>query len=344
MTARKFTCQTGPYGGNKMIGNRRLLWYPAGLLGCILVAWSSASAQPHRAGASASKPASSPTAKATPNKAGTTTLYLGLFNGQDVNVYDAFGNGQPTGQILDGLANTTGGLAVGHNHRLYVSDATYVTAYPRGGLVPLARYRFPDQGLPGIPLGIAVGTDGTLYAPLSNDGVVAVYPKGDTMKASLTIPAPSGNTVFAVALDNQNNLYIEYGAPTYPSAGYIEVCLPNSTQCTDLGITLGAPGYNLVVDLQGNIIACDELAATIDVFPPGSNQPRIISQGLNGCPFFALDKQQDRLFVANQNHGGTTQGVVSVFDYASGTLVNTISGGIPSGDLVIGVALDPSLR
>jgi DNA-binding beta-propeller fold protein YncE len=155
---------------------------------------------------------------------------------------------------------------------------------------------------------------------------------------------PSGDTAFAVALDNDSNVYIEYGPPHYPSPGYIEKCPPNSSQCTDLGITLGAPGYNLVVDLQGNIIACDELAATIDVFPPNSNQPRIISQGLNGCPFFALDKQQKNLFVANQSHGGTTQGVISVFDYASGNLVNTISGGIPSGDLVMGVALSPSLR
>jgi hypothetical protein len=57
-----------------------------------------------------------------------------------------------------------------------------------------------------------------------------------------------------------------------------------------------------------------------------------------------LDKQQKNLFVANQSHGGTAQGVISVFDYASGNLVNTISGGIPSGDLVMGVALSPSLR
>lgn len=327
-----------------MIGERRSLWYPAVMLACILAVWSSASAQTKRAGASAPKPVSSSTAKANAKKSPKTTLYVGLFNGQAVNIYDAFGNGQPTAQIFDGLGNTLGGLAVGHNHELYVSDAAFVLAFPGGSLVPVTRYRFPDQNFPGIPDGIAVGTDGTLYAPLYNDGVVAVYPKGDTQLASLTIPVPSGNTAYAAALDSQNNLYIEYGAPTYPSPGYIEECAPNSTQCTDLGITLGAPGSNLVVDLQGNIIACDQLAATIDVFAPGSNKPRIISQGLSGCAFFALDKNQDSLFVTNQGQGGTTQPVISVFDYASGTLVNTISGGIPSGDYIFGVALSPSLR
>ncbi|MGH9641517.1 MAG: hypothetical protein ACRD3Q_03755 [Terriglobales bacterium] len=323
-----------------MIGDRRYLWYPALMLACILAAWTSAPAQPRR-----------PTAKASANtrqnadKPATTTLYVGLFNAQLVSVYDAFGSGQPSAQLLDGMVNATGGIAVDGTKHVYVSiGGGNVMVYPGGSLVPVQRYRFPDQPSPSYPLGIAVGGDGTLYAPLNLAGVVAVYPKGDTKQASLTISMPSGDTAMAAAVDSQNNLYIEYGPPHYPSSGYIEKCPPNSSQCTDLGIVLGAPGYNLVVDSQGNIIACDELAAQIDVFPPGGTQPRVISQGLTCCPYFALDKKQDRLFVANQKHDGSNQGVISVFDYASGTLVNTISGGIPSGDFIEGVALSPSLR
>ena len=329
-----------------MIRDRRFLWYPALMLAGILAAWSSASAQPLRAWTSASASASaSSAAKTGSNKPGTTTLYVGLFNGQAVNIYDAFGNGQPSAQLLDGMVNSTGGIAVDRAKRVYVSiGGGNVMVYPSGGFVPVQRYRFPDQYFPGYPLGIAVGGDGTLYAPLNLAGVVAVYPKGDTQTASLTITMPSGTTAMAAAVDDQNNLYIEYGPPHYPSPGYIEKCPPNSDQCVDLGITLGAPGYNLVVDSQGNLIACDELAAQIDVFAPGSTQPRVISQGLTGCPFFALDKKQDQLFVANQSHDGTNQAVVSVFNYASGMLVNTISAGIPSGNFIDSVALSPAVR
>ena len=327
-----------------MIRDRRFLWYPAVMLGCILAVWSSASAQPLPA-ASAALPSASSGPRTDADKPSTTTLYVGLFNGQTVNLYDASGNGQPTSQLFDGLGNITGGVAVDRQKRVYVSTGSgLVMVFPGGGFVPMQRYRFPDQYSPGYPLGIAVGADGTLYAPLNIAGVVAAYPKGDTQTASLTITMPSGTTAMAAAVDDQNNLYIEYGPPKYPSPGYIEKCPPNSDQCVDLGITLSAPGYNLVVDSEGNLIACDELAAQIDVFAPGSTQPRVISQGLTGCPFFALDKKQGRLFVGNQKHDGSSQGSISVFDYASGTLVNTISGGIPSGDLIFGVALSPAVR
>ena len=321
-----------------MSGTRRPWLYPALSLAYILAAWCSGSAQTLRL------PAAAPLAESDRGATPKATLYVVLFNAQAVNVYDAFGNGQPSYQLLDGLANSTGGIAVDRANRVYVSTGSgIVSVYPGRSLVPIERYRFPDQYSPSFPLGIAVGNDGTLYAPLNLAGVVAVYPKGDTTKASLTIAMPSGTTAMAAAVDDLNNLYIEYGPPHYPSSGYIEKCPPNSAQCTDLGITLGAPGYNLVVDAQGNIIACDELAAQIDVFPPGGTQPRVISQGLSGCGYFALNKPQNLLFVANQAHGGGTA-VISVFDYASGTLVNTISGGIPSGDFIEGVALSPSVR
>ncbi len=311
-----------------MIGHRSSWWYPVTLFTCLLAA-SSLSAQ---------------LAAGTLTKTSKTTLYVGLFNGQTVNIYDAFGNGQPTAQLFDGLDNSTGGIAVDQSENVYVSTGgNRVMVYPAGGLVPIQRYRFPDQFFPAFPLGIAVGGDGTLYAALNLAAVVAVYPKGDTQTASLTIPTPSGTTAYAAAVDSQNNLYIEYGEPHYPTPGYIEKCPPNSAQCVDLGITLGAPGYDLVVDSQGNLIACDELAAQIDVFAPNSTQPRVISQGLTGCGFFALNRGEDRLFVANQAHGGG-QGAISVFDYASGILVNTISGGIPSDDFIFGVGLSPSLR
>jgi hypothetical protein len=323
-----------------MIPARRL-WYPVLLLGCGLLALSSALAQAPRPAVAGAKPAKTEKTNVSKN----TQLYVGLFNGQVVNVYDAFGDGQPNYQFVDGLGTITGGIAVGRNHQVYVTtDSGLVVVFDEGHLTPVQRYRFPDQPSPTYPLGIAVDSAGTLYAPMNLEGVLVVYPKGDTQKATLTIPVPSGETPYAAALDTDNNLYIEYGGFTFPSTGYIEECAPGSTQCVDLGIQLGSAGYNLVVDNQGNVIACDELAGQIDVFAPGSTNPRVISQGLTGCGFFALDRKQKNLFVGNQAQDGSNQAVISVFDYASGALVNTISGGIPSGDYIYGVAVSPAVR
>jgi len=61
-----------------------------------------------------------------------------------------------------------------------------------------------------------------------------------------------------------------------------------------------------------------------------------------GCPFFALNKAETRLFVANV-FNGNNQGI-SVFDYASGKLVNAITTGIPPSDMIEGVALDPAAQ
>lgn len=324
-----------------VMGVWRLWRCSALMLACILACWSSGSAQPIRSPGSGSGSSSRLAAKTK-----QTLLYVALYNAKAVNIYDASGNGQPMGQLLDGLGhggNATGPLAVDQHQKVYVSTTDMVLGYPKGIPVPWMRYDFLDQPYPATPFGMAFGPDGTLYAPLVGQYILVAYAKANPKKASLTVSMPSGMTAYAAATDAQNNLYIEYGGVGKNLPGYIEKCLPNSNQCTDLGITLGAPGYSLAVDSQGNLIACDLAAAQIDVFPPGSTQPRVISQGLMSCPTFALNHAENTLFVANQSQVDG-QSNVSVFDYASGNLLNTISGGIPSGELIVGVALSPSLR
>jgi hypothetical protein len=277
---------------------------------------------------------------ATPDT--STLLYVGLFNGQAVNVYDS-ATGSQKSRILDGVFNVTGGLAVDRARKVYVATGSgSVVAYERGELVPTRRFQFPDQGQPVTPQGIAVGKDGTFYAASYHDGAVFAY-KADVKQASLVIKMPSGQTAFAVALDAQNNLYIAYGGPLFGDPGHIEKCAPASADCTDLGITVGTSGTSLALDAKGNLITCDQLASTINVYPPGSTTPRVISQGLVGCPFFALNQTQDLLYVANQPHSGNNRGV-SVFDYASGSPVKTISTGIPADDLIFGIALNPAAQ
>jgi len=211
--------------------------------------------------------------------------------------------------------------------------------------VPVFRYPLPGAPQPNIVIGTAVGSDGSFYAADWGDGLVFGYKKGKPVKPFITIPAPTGNTFYAVAVDNQNNLYIEYGPPCcFPETGHIEKCPAGSSQCTDLGITLGSVGFHLAFDSSGNLIACDNLAKQIDIFPPGGTQPRVISQGLVGCLYFALNQRENRLFVPNEGHFNPGNQGISVFDYAKGTLVNTITTGIAQSDLVEGVAVSPAAQ
>lgn len=274
---------------------------------------------------------------------GDSLLYVGLFSAQAVNVYDLAQNGAPIYQILDDVGNVTGDIVVDQSQNVYIAThPESVTVYPPGGLVPAFRYPFVDQHQPAFPTGMAVDSNGILYAALYGDGVVAEY-RG-ARKAKLVIQAPAGNTAWAVAVDAKKNVYFEYASVTYPAPAGIQKCPRGSTQCTDLGITLGAQADHLALDNQGNLIACDNSVPQIDIFPAGGGQPRVISQGLVGCTYFALDGTGTNLYVANESlsHSKPGNQGISVFDYASGTLLNTISNGIPGNDFISGVALSPA--
>jgi hypothetical protein len=283
-------------------------------------------------------------------------LYTGLLGNRFVNVHQI---GQaskgPSSRLIDGIGDfgVFGDIVVDQQQNVYVVvGGGHVLVYPRGGLVPSFRYDFPDfvtQGFAVDPGGLAVGQDGTLYAALFEPPVVAEYQKGNPNQASLVIPVPqepcgaSGTcTPFAVAVDGSNNVYIEYGLPHHGLPAFLEKCAPGSTQCTQLGITLGGSSNHLAVDSQGNLMACDSSVPQIDILPPGSTKPRVISQGLLRCDFFALNQAETRLYVANDTPF-SNQGI-AVFDYASGALVDTITAGIPAGDVIFGVAVSPAAQ
>lgn len=275
-----------------------------------------------------------------PDARGRGLLYVGLFNSSVVNIYRESGQNQPlAGQLSDGVGQPTGGLAVDSKARLYVvSDANSAVVFQPGALMPTGVYRMPNGSFPG---GIAVGSDFTFDAPLNNVGPLVQFAKANRRSPDLTIDFPAGDAATAAALDSQNNLYIGYGPMLGSPAGYFEKCPPGSSQCTNLGITLSADPHAVAIDVQGNLVACDEAKAQIDIFPSGATQPsRTISSGLQGCAVFALDSAADRLFVANQGSSGA--GVIAVFDYSSGKLVNTISAGIPSNDSIDGIAVSPA--
>src|SRR5215813_4323445 len=70
--------------------------------------------------------------QATPDS-GSFLLYVGLFNGQGVNVYKGSGHGTPAVKLVDGLQNIVGGIAVDQAQHVYiVTGGGTVVVYPRG--------------------------------------------------------------------------------------------------------------------------------------------------------------------------------------------------------------------
>jgi DNA-binding beta-propeller fold protein YncE len=110
---------------------------------------------------------------------------------------------------------------------------------------------------------------------------------------------------------------------------------PHSKTGTKLAFTLGW-ATNDAFDGDGNLLVADQQGPpiAIDVFPPGASEPsQQITQGLVDPVYLAFSKQRNRLFVADPGASA-----VLVYDYPSGTLVETLNNGLTS---VYGVAVSP---
>ena len=96
--------------------------------------------------------------------------------------------------------------------------------------------------------------------------------------------------------------------------------------------------HGIAVDSRGNVLIVDQGSAAIDVFPRGATSPsKIIANGLEQPILIALNKPQDKLYVADDGISGN--GTVRVYSYPEGNLVNTIV--FPKFSAPVGVALSP---
>ena len=253
-------------------------------------------------------------------------LYVGDWFQNIVAIYRAHAtNPSPIGVIATGV-NQPYGIYVDRAGKLYVGNGgtNTVTEYPAGHTAPSVtlalalKYGATD---------LIVGNDGMLYVAGFSDGQVLEYPKGSSKPSlTLTVPYPNG-----LALDTQNNLYV--AGMDGSGAGIVKFA-PGSTKGTNLGIALAGSG-GLAFDAQGNLLAVNAGGQTgeIDVFAPGATQPtRTIPAGIPD--FIALDRSTKHLYVSDVSNG-----VVDVFDYASGIQTGTVSTGIQGP---IGVALSPA--
>jgi hypothetical protein len=248
----------------------------------------------------------------------TSDNLLFVANGRSsiVDIYDKEAPNAHLGQITDGLSGPNG-MVVDAAGDLFVAnvDNQTVTEYPPGSTKPSRTYTKGFNQRLTNPLNVTVGTDGTLYLVnyIGNGSQVLEYPSG-SVKPSLAIAVNGGAE--GLALDTSNNLFVSYNGQ---AGGRILKFAPGSTTGTDLGISLGFAG-GLAFDGNANLVACDQTAPAIDIFPPGATKPsRTITHGLRDPYHIAFGQHFHRLYVAD-----SVADNLPIFSYPAGTILSEI--------------------
>ena len=258
-------------------------------------------------------------------------IYVSDFTGNAVEIYSAAGSGQsPIGEITDGISGPEGNCVDAHGD-LWVTNVSNqtVTMYPHGSTT----YKLQYTGF-AYPTAVAVGakTDGST-SPTWSVKRSSEFPKNSTRsKVTIYITYPQG-----VALDSKNNLYIEYNTGAHGGGpGDVDEFAPKSTKGDDLGLPIVWAAGD-AIDGKSDVVVADQGSgsnAAVYVFPPGSTKPsETITQGMEDPFRIAFDKPFKHLYVADPEVNA-----LLVYDYSSGTLVNTITSGLKS---VYGVAVSP---
>lgn len=266
-------------------------------------------------------------------KSGKHLIYVSDFTGNAVEIYSGSGSNQsPIGEITDAIDGPEGSFVDKHGN-LFVTNVTNqtVTMYKKGSTTHSLLY----TGF-AYPTNVTVGANGMVYVVDLVGGKVVEFPRGSTRsKLTISVTDPQG-----AALDSKNNLYVEYNTGAHGGGpGAVNEYAPKSTQGTNLNLPI-VWGAGDAVDKSNDVIVADQGSgsnAAVYVFPPGSTQPsETINQGMEDPFRIALDKAYKHLYVADPEVNK-----LLVYDYASGTLVNTITNGLRS---VYGVALSPEGR
>jgi hypothetical protein len=254
-------------------------------------------------------------------RTGKGLLYWANGNAASITIYPSKGvNQAPIGEITDGLAFPTR-LFVDKRLNLYVTDPGNddVLVYPPGATSPSLTISVE------APVGLTVGSDGTVYVGDVLDYLITEYKRGQTTPSqTIHMGVPPEN----LALDAQDNLYVQYTGGSRGS-GVIEFPA-GSTKGTNLDLDIGSAG-SLVVDRSGNIIIVDGEANGIDIFPPGQTEPSKTIAVKAGSPAaLSLDKRETELYVtvALPSYAGY---IVQRLRYPDGTelknkITNTMQG------------------
>ena len=255
-------------------------------------------------------------------------LYVSSYKLDYVAVYCTKGHNQaPIGKITQGIDGPEG-ASVDSKGNLYVSNtsANTVTEYAEGSAKPSFTY---SRGL-GDPAGVAIDAKQNVYVTSLSPASVEVFPQAsntpDLRITDLTYPID-------VAVDPSGNAYVTTYTSDFKNGEILEYS-PGSAEGTNLGILTEAPG-GIALDKSGDIVTADQALPGVLVFPPGKTSPsEVFARNTLDPDPVRFAKAERRVYV-----GDSVGNAVYVYDYPSGTLVDTITDGVDGPN---GLALDPA--
>src|SRR5579883_2247488 len=259
--------------------------------------------------------------------AGAPVVFIAV---DSVNAIESFpaGSAHPTPKIsiTTGINNPTG-LAVGGSGTLFVNNSgnNTVTEYPPGSTKPSFTLQVPHIGQP-----IAAGIDDTLYVQDQN-GNIDVYPKGSTQPSAI-LPNPGaggpGYGLGPMTIDKSNNIFVVGYGGACCGTGVFEY--PGASTTSESVWGSGGMGGGLAAGQGG------------DLFTSPGNMIRkhyvhVIHPSHKFTNFKAPENFQ-MSFDATDQYLYTTYGTVTIIDYKTRTIVETI----PRVSDAYGVAVRPA--
>jgi|HubBroStandDraft_1064217.scaffolds.fasta_scaffold189540_1 hypothetical protein len=263
-------------------------------------------------------------------------LYGSSYDGGFINLYSLKGKDQaPIGQLSAGLTSPQG-LAVDRHHRLWVANtnAYSVVGFKRGASSPFATLN--DAGF--YPVSVAVDSNGTVYAANAEGvngppGNVTVWAKGST-NPTATLTYASFEIVLGLGVDAQNDLFVTY-IPTSGPPSMVE--FPAGSQN---GVPVSIEEANvgdITFDESGNLVM-EDLENTLGIWaPPFTSGPERTIPVLGNEPTF--DRKEKTIWLAYANFSTPK---IFGYDYATGSLHDTITNGWTASAIPYGVATDPA--
>jgi len=256
-------------------------------------------------------------------------LFVSSFRLGYVAIYCTKGHNQaPLGKITAGISGPEG-ANVDAKGNLYITNtnANTVTEYAPGSVTP--EFTYSGGGL-GAPAGVAIDSKQNVYVTNLSPVSVVIFPQESNSPirkiTDVTFPID-------VAIDKAGNAYVTTYTSSFSSGEILEYA-PGTTTGTNLGIVTKEPG-GITIDKAGDIVTADQGLPGVLVFPPGKTQPsKTFAQNTLDPDPVRFAKAEHQVYV-----GDAVGNSVYVYDYPSGTLVDTITDGIDGPN---GVALDPA--